>query len=372
METQRTATGRRVTEFDRFFQAAFQAVVGTVIESAIVWHEPAPNPIILVRLIEAVAKPFMALWNEHSNTLRLSPLEAILDDEDMEGLRNFILKYGSDLFHARFMSVANIRGILHQGVGAYLEKLAEEPDPLHPILLLDDLDHSLPRERAIRYLHITLQSVMENYEEYKDYNSTTAQSDYGSNLHILVDFLRLKAAYERNAWQYRPLGQAHEVLVRKGQAQAARLWQDLVRHVTQHLARKHQEDLHRLEKTHGNQLGTIKDRLEQAFVRNLDLDRLCACVEPALLEAISGTPGEAYQRLKDELDPHLNHPIGVGLDVPAWIRRVESEVQQARTSRTPFVALNENLFPTPQKTLTMEEFRTQVADWEKAPWDITP
>ena len=74
----------------------------------------------------------------------------------------------------------------------------------------------------MRRLELVLQAVVENYEEYKDYNTTTTQSDYGENLHVLLDFLRLKAGYERHAWQFRPLVLAHEVLARHGRAAAAR------------------------------------------------------------------------------------------------------------------------------------------------------
>ena len=49
---------------------------------------------------------------------------------------------------------------------------------------------------AVRLLQVVLEAVVENYEEYKDYNASAAQSDYGENLYALLDFLRLKAAYE--------------------------------------------------------------------------------------------------------------------------------------------------------------------------------
>ena len=38
-----------------------------------------------------------------------------------------------------------------------------------------------------------LESVAENHPEYRDWNSTTTQSDRGECLHVLLDFLRIKA-----------------------------------------------------------------------------------------------------------------------------------------------------------------------------------
>ena len=72
------------------------------------------------------------------------------------------------------------------------------------------------REEVEPRLRIVLQAVVENYEEYKDFNATTTQSDYGENLFILLEFLRLKTDYERHAWHFRPLVLAHDVLARRG------------------------------------------------------------------------------------------------------------------------------------------------------------
>src|SRR5438105_4641934 len=80
---------------------------------------------------------------------------------------------------------------------------------------------SVRREDAVRWLEVALHAVVENYEEYMDYSATTTQSDYGENLHVLLEFLRLKAVYERFAWQMRPLATAHEVLARRGRDSAA-------------------------------------------------------------------------------------------------------------------------------------------------------
>ena len=56
-----------------------------------------------------------------------------------------------------------------------------------------------------KHLEIVLQALVEHYDEYRDYNTTTTQSDYGENIHILLDMLRLKVRYDRFAWRMRPL-----------------------------------------------------------------------------------------------------------------------------------------------------------------------
>src|SRR6516225_9850679 len=134
------------------------------------------------------------------------------------------------------MTLANLRGILHRGVGAWLDYLRDNPDPLRPVRLLDDLGRGVSREDAVRRLEVVLQAVVENYEEYKDYNTTTTQSDYGENLYVLLDFLRLKVLYERHAWRLRPLVLAHEVLARRGRADLAVSWQEAFTRLTRELA----------------------------------------------------------------------------------------------------------------------------------------
>src|SRR6202040_1816248 len=157
-------------------------------------------------------------------------------------------RFGSDLFQARFMTLANLRGILHRGAGAYLDYLQENRDPLHPFRLLGELDETISRPRAVALLEHVLQAIVENYEEYKDYNSTTTQSDYGENLHVLLDFLRLKASYERYAWQFRPLVLAHEVLARRGRGGAAWVWEQSLGRFSEDRARQFLEQLEQLEK----------------------------------------------------------------------------------------------------------------------------
>ena len=68
------------------------------------------------------------------------------------------------------------------------------------------------------------EAIVENYTEYRDYNSTTTQSDRGDLLYTLFDFLRLRVQYDRMAWHLEPVLMAHEILVRRGRMQAAEMW----------------------------------------------------------------------------------------------------------------------------------------------------
>src|SRR5579871_6535744 len=116
------------------------------------------GPVSFSRILEKLTGPFLLLWVQHSQTLQLSSLETIQSEAEWTDLRQFIKRYGGDLFHARFLTLANLRGVLHRGAGAYLDYVRDNPDPLRPVKLLDDLGRSLPREDAVRRLEVALQA----------------------------------------------------------------------------------------------------------------------------------------------------------------------------------------------------------------------
>jgi hypothetical protein len=224
------------------------------------------------------------------------------------------------------------------------------------------LERDVTRPEAERRLQTVLQALVENYEEYKDYNTTTPQSDYGQNLHTLLDFLRLKAGYERDAWQLRPLALVHEVLARRRPAAAA-LWQEQVTGLTRGRAVQCLRQLVKLEREHGMHLRTVADRLEERFVKPLALDRLCALIEPAMEEARAGGAGGAFARLEEELARYGETTTGVGLDVPQWLRRLEAEVHRVQTARTAIANLAESLFQIPRLAVPLADLRSQFDNW---------
>ncbi len=372
MEQQNRPGGRSITEFNQLFETAFQAVVEAILGSTPTWPAEAANDRAVVEILETLAAPFLALWVEHSRTLQLSVLETAPSGEGLRQLQEFIKTYGGDLFHARFMTLANLRGILHRGVGSWLDYLRDNPDPLHPIRLLDDLDGKIRRDDAIARLQFILQAIVENYEEYKDYNATTAQSDYGEHLFVLLDFLRLKSSYERHAWQFRPLGMVHEMLARKGRGTAAVLWQEAFTQATRELAANHLAELARLERAHGIRLSTIGDRLREEFIRPLAVDRMTALIEPAMEEARQRTEPAAFTRLRQELAEHTSRPTGAGLDVPQWLRQLEGEVRRVRASQTAVAVLAGDFFRLPQRPIRYEDLQRQLQEWEQWPTRSSP
>ena len=129
---------------------------------------------------------------------------------------------------------------------------------------------------------MVLEAIVENYGEYRDYNSTTTQSDRGEMLYSLLDFLRLRAKYDRVCWNLKPVVLAHEILVRRGHKHAAQLWRRALRERIGEEADKFQQKLADLQKKYAMQMPSIADRISERFLRPLVIDRLCAFVKPAV------------------------------------------------------------------------------------------
>src|SRR5262249_21520724 len=138
MEQAHPPEGRGVTEFSQYFQTGFAEAVECVVESSATWGDDFDDAKLVAQL-ERMTAPCLALWVEHSRGVQISSLEALTDENEWTKLRDFVKKYGGDLFHARFMTLGNLRGVLHRGVESYLDYLRQEADPLKPIKLINDL-----------------------------------------------------------------------------------------------------------------------------------------------------------------------------------------------------------------------------------------
>jgi hypothetical protein len=394
MERANAPEGSAITEFNHLFQAAYQAAVETVVASSVGWRTAgndltlsydisgqtqSPNATMsglanasrLVDIIEKLTQPFLQLWMQHSQTLRVSVVEK-LRPEEWQDVRTFVERYGRDLFHARFMTLANLRGILRGGIQAFLDFLRENPDPLHSVQLIDDIEVQGMQPGGldvVRLMQCILEILVENYDVYLDYNTTSPRSDYGENLHVLLDFLRVKATYDRHAWQLRPLEWAHEVLVRKDQPEAARIWRQRGSLVTLYLAAQDLEELDRLEKKHGLRLASISDRLQEKFEMPMEIDRLCALVEPAIKEAGNPERSRRFADFQRQLDSLATQPAGAGVDLPPWLRRLDLEVRRVRSLQSTDTLLTDGFVQVAQVQLSLEDMQRLIQDWIPSPED---
>lgn len=364
-----------VTEFDEVFEVAYTSMVHSLVQSTSKLKqqreqegELTKNEVtkeaqtVLFDCIEMLTESMLILWLEHSKTLRLSVLEKVHDKASWEKLVQFIQEYGNGLFTQQFLHLANIRAILHQGVEQWLIQVQESPT--RPDLqLFDELGHVLPRQKAARYLTLVLESVIENYNEYRDYNTTTTQSDSGNSLYMFLDFLRLRSRYDRVCWNLKPVVWAHRILVNDQENAVARMWRRSLTERVGPEAEKYLTMLEKLRDKYSIRMASVGRRLEGRFGHQMQIDRLKALVAPAMRNPGSIASERAFELLTYEARAFSRTTMGVGIDLPAWLAALENEVHQNLVQHRLQVNPHSQLPPEPM-TLPIAQLREQL---EKLP-----
>ena len=379
MESQHPVGPGAVTEYDRLFTRGYQAIVRALVASAEAWdadraapvaglseagHNEAastrPSDMMLVEALQDLTETQLNRWLTHSRTLRLSVVERLVNDAEWEAFVAFIKRYGADLFTQKFLNLGNLRAILHQRTSVWLSNLEQDADS-DELQLMAELGGAISREEAAKWLSLAIEAVVENYREYRDYNTTTTHSDHGELLYTFVDFLRLRAAYDRVAWNLRPVVMAHEILVRQNRPAAAEMWQQALAERTAETA---DANLHRFDELcnqYGIRLPSVAERLGERFTRPLAIDRVRALVAPAVAAADTAhrAPIDALQQ---EIADLAQEPAGAGLDLPDWLEALEEEVATVRCKRRNNHSTDDAPRRIPQVRLSWDEWQRQIAE----------
>jgi len=339
MERNQPSLPGAVTEYDEIFEVAFTSSVQAVTQSIANYQTHLrdsgrpenevsdQSESVLFDCVEMLTESMLVLWLKHSQTLRLSVLEKVHKKERWEETVQFIKDYGKDLLTQNFLHVGNIRAILHQGVAEWLVQVADSHDP-PDLALFKDLRTKLPLKKAAKQLSLVLESVLENFNEYRDYNTTTTQSDSGELLYIFLEFLVLRTKYDRVCWKLNPVVWAHRILVRKQQTNVARMWRRSLKLRVGSEAKRYISMLEAMRGKHSIQMSSVGRRIEGKFGSDMQIDRLTALVKPAMCEADQKKADRAFSMLKQEAQAFSRTTIGVGVDLPPWLAALEHEVQQ--------------------------------------------
>jgi hypothetical protein len=371
LESRRPPGGASVSEFDRVFEAATTALVERIVESS--GGEGADEVTRVERILDGLAllvPRLLETWMTHARQLRLSVLERVRDDKAFAGTREFVERYGQGLFTQHLLAPSSLRGILRGGVRNWLEQLVDRdldagdpalPATRHPRRLIEDIASGvLPMKQAAGRLRLVLESIAENHAEYRDWNSTTTQSDRGECLHILLDYLRVKAEHDRIAWTLRPVNMAHRVLARRGVAAAAEAWRARLRDETRDTAAGLVRRLDQLEGHWSVRLASVSDRVRRPFATTLEQDELEALVTPAVAELVTGRPEGAGAALEVKAEAFLGVASGSGVEVPEWLEWLSAAVDRAiaRTDAAPRRSAMPSAVGLPESV-----------PWVQGPWD---
>jgi hypothetical protein len=127
------------------------------------------------------------------------------------------------------------------------------------------------------------------------------------------------------------------------------------------------------EAEHGIRVRTVRDRLEERFIQPLQIDQAAARVSRAAAAAKELAGGEnppaeahpAFVGLVAAIKPLAESPTGVGLDVPAWLRRLEEELRRFRTGMEEVDGDGDELLLPHAPSLDFSELKRQLNEWER-------
>jgi len=354
-----------ITEFDRLLETGLKRSIECLLAASAAWPPSELNERRLFDLVERLVESYLRLWLKHSASMRLSSAEGLKEPAVWKQVRAFIRKYGADVFQPRLLSMGNLRGVLHLGAQAFLDYLADVSDPHKPLRLLEDARVPALRDEIVETLELILRTLVESFDLFLEYNSTTTQSDYGDQLHTFLDFVRLSADYERHDWNLMPLQLAHEVLARAGRAAAATAWSSSLERKMRPTAQSFLKRLKRLERQHGMRLPSVTDRLSERFVKPMALDRILALIEPSMQFARHRAGVSPFGELADRVEEYLGTSSGSALEIQPWIQRLLDEVYEIEQERLPAATANRPSPRQPPVRIDPLELRQQLDVWEQ-------
>ena len=374
MEKNRSPAGVAITEFDRLFHHAVSETVERLVPAIRSW-EPAISNEDILTIVDQVLSHYMSFWRRHSETMRLSAVESIESESDWEDIEDFINKYGEDLFHSRQLNLSHIRVVLHHGVDLFLEHLSEHQDPLHPLELIEALNSGeCDYDEATHCIEMLYRVIVDKFDRFLEYNTTTIQSDYGNKLFSFLEFLRLESQYDRNAWLFSPLEITHQALCTLGETELAYLWEEQCREETQEIAEEHLASLKELEQQYGMRLPSVRDRLQERFVKPMAVNRMIGLVPRAMqevnaassLQSKSQDSSSAFQALEEEIDAYLVQVCGSGIEIPPWLRQVQQKVEDELELQSDRIVDISDYLNRSHQYPTQEELESQLDNWTSA------
>jgi hypothetical protein len=368
MERTSRPSGQAVTEFDRLFRIGLSSSVDAILHSANKWKgEPSQKIRNILKRVQRLLDAYSDLWTRHSGSMRLSIVEDLHDDDYAKDVREFIENYGEDLFHTRMLTLGNARAILHHGAETMFEELEETVALTQEVKILEDMDSGeIDREDAAELAEFVYECVVDNFDRFLEYNTTTTHSDYGSRLYCLLDFLRLEALYDRFEWNTIPWQVAHETMVRKGDLEVAAGVEDYVGDESREIANSFVEELEQLESSYGVRLPALHDHVNERVVGALAQNRMAALVSrscPGVAGLSTEQATENFQTLRSEIAEFMSTRIGSGIEPPDWMQRLASELDRVQEGRPG--QLTDSLMEGDFQKLSQKAIDQQISDISK-------
>ncbi len=342
MERLHPIGGRAITRYDALFDLGSKGILRSIIISGSKPGRKKWRLESLISLLDQMMEILVQNWISHSHGIRISSLDPYQDPHEWNALKQFIQTYGEDLFSPIQMNYSNLQAIHHEGIQSWLASLKENMDlkenswlqdgeVIQGKKLLTDLENDkIPVLRTRRMLETIIETLLERYGNFIDYNTTTTQSDNGANLYMLFDFLRLLGEYDRLSWDMRPFVNAHSVMVREKNYEVADSWYESIEYRSAFQAKQFIRRYKKLCLKYGITVKTVGDRMDERLVKPMAINKLCALLEPSIQEARAGGETPSFTRFLELVKEFTEDAIGTGYEPPAWLEEIENEINHFR------------------------------------------
>ncbi len=364
MERSSRPLGQAVTEFDRLFRIGLACSVEAILHASSRWKSDTTRQRRnIYRRIQRLLDSYNELWATHSSSMRLSIVEELHDEDRAAEVKDFIETYGDDLFHTRMLTLGNARAIVHHGAETLLDELEQNLSIVQEVKIVNDVNADvIDREEACDLMEFIYESVVDNFDRFLEYNTTTTHSDYGNRLYCLLDFLRLESLYERFNWNNVPHQIAHEACVRFAADDLAAELESELRDATAEVSGSLVAELKELENQYGVQLPTLHDHISERIVGTLAVNSMIARVRrcsPMLNDVTEEVAAENFSILRQEITDYMNLRLGSGIEPPEWMQQLAREFDRAHDEKVGLAA------ETPQtvdfQRVTQKEIDQQLA-----------
>lgn len=328
-EQKQSGEGGKISEIEHLFEAGAEGLFTALLA---VERDTAGRGSHreTIEVCDKACQVLADFWATMSQEIYLSTLETAPFHRGWQHIREFIRQYGQEIFSPTFMTPPSLKAVLTLGPATWLRMVRDSGEDQWPRLSEALQRGEVNVKKAAEYLRMIIESVLENYEDYLDYNAMTTQSDYGQNLHVFLDFLRVKAEFQRREWLLKPFLLAHRTFLNFELWDLAEAWEDRIRSHFQGWTEIFVRKYERLRKTHGVHLLGLYEMLKEGFIFPFLMQHILALVRPAVQELEKQTPPRIFPRLVQRVRAvgpcHVRH----GLRHPEWIEDFGSAIERAQ------------------------------------------
>ena len=322
----------------------------------------------LFRALWWAASRLQRAWPELTAEIYISIVETVGSAKEWEQITRFIRTYGGDIFTQEFLDYDHLRGIALTGADRLLQEWDRTGDRGEWRLLRDIRKGRISLAQAAKNLQFIAEIILENYAEYVDYNSLTTHSDYGENLHCLLDFLALKERFTRMEWNLTPSLVFYEQLLQRGLWHLADQWEQSVVEETASAVAELQEAYSQLSRHHGIRLPVLEETLRDGFRGILLRQRMAALARQAVHSRDAARRQELLGELWRVIEAYGVHHAVMGASAPSWLLQLEEHLNRAShfgdEIEGGWISLLEENGAGPRHVLSADEILAALDAWE--------